>query len=376
MTLPVASVAAAGKGKAAFYWPTEGWRTTSPEEQGMDSSQLADVMNEFRNREVHSMVIIRNGYLVAEAYNENNQIDTPQDTRSVTKGITSALTGIALAEQKLKSIDQRLSDFFPELAKVPLKFEIAIKHLLYMASGLEWPDEHEQSSQEMMYSADWIQTILDKPAANKPGTQFNYSNGDAHLLSAVVQKATGESLFEYAKSRLFAPLGITRVNWNHDPQGYSIGSWALALTARDMAKIGLLYMKEGEWDGRQVIPKRWIKETLTPRIVHRYKNGEQGGYGYYWWLKTLSRGRFDGDTKKYETFYAAGSGGRRIFVIPELKLIVALTAHTADVDMPEQVLQSVVRSIQSAHPLPENTEGMNKLNQAVLSFKEAAELVL
>ncbi|MBD0380869.1 serine hydrolase domain-containing protein [Paenibacillus sedimenti] len=357
------------KGKPGPYWPTEGWHTTTPEAQGMDSDQLADTIDIFRDRHVHSMVIIRNGYLVAEAYNADNEADKPQDTRSVTKGITSVLTGIALSEQKLKSVDQRLSEFFPELAKVPLKYEIAIKHLLYMTSGVEWPDEYGQSSQEMMYSANWVQTILDKPAANKPGTRFNYSNGDAHLMSAVLHKATGESLFDYAKKRLFTPLGITRTNWNHDPQGYSIGSWALALTARDMVKIGLLYMKEGEWDGQQIIPKRWIQETLTKRIIHNYKNGEQGGYGYYWWLKTISRGRFDGDTKKYEMFYAAGSGGRRIFVVPELKLIVAMTAHSSDVDMPEQLLQSVVRSIRSAHPLPENTDACERLHQAVLTFK-------
>jgi CubicO group peptidase (beta-lactamase class C family) len=329
------------------YWPTEGWRTATPDSQGMDSAVIADTFEAFRNRNVHSIVIIRNGYLIAETYNESTDTGTLQDVRSVTKSITSALTGIALSEQTLKSIDQKLAEFFPELANEPLKSEIMIKHLLYMTSGLEWNNENDQSSKDMMYSSNWIQNILEHPSLNKPGTKFNYSNGDAHLLSAVLQKATGESMYDYAKSRLFAPLGIMNVNWNHDPQGYSIGSWALGITLRDMAKIGLLYLKEGIWDGTTIIPKEWIRASLTKRVSHNYHDGRQGGYGYFWWLKPLVQGLLENGTKQYNTFYAAGSGGPRIFVVPELQLILAATATSSDSEMPEQLLNRVVQAIRS-----------------------------
>jgi CubicO group peptidase (beta-lactamase class C family) len=338
------------------YWPTEGWRTATPESQGMDSAVIADTFEAFRNRNVHSIVIIRNGYLIAETYNESTDTGTLQDVRSVTKSIASALTGIALSEHKFKSIDQKLAEFFPELANVPLKSEIMIKHLLYMTSGLEWNNEDDQSSKDMMYSSDWIQNILEHSSLNKPGAIFNYSNGDAHLLSAVLQKATGESLYDYAKSRLFAPLGIMNVNWNHDPQGYSIGSWAVGITLRDMAKIGLLYLKEGIWDGKTIIPKEWIRESLTKRVWLNYSDGRQGGYGYFWWLKPLAQGLLENGTKQYDTFYAAGSGGPRIFVVPELQLILAATATSSDPEMPEQLLNRVVRAIRSDRSVAVNTE--------------------
>jgi CubicO group peptidase (beta-lactamase class C family) len=359
----------AAAAETARYWPTKGWRTTTPEAQGMDSAAIADTIEAFRDRHVHSMVIVRNGYLVAEAYNESTDADTPQNMYSVTKSITSALAGIALYERKLESIDRRLAEFFPELANDPLKSGIMIKHLLYMTSGLEWNNESDQSSKDMMYSADWIRHILERPSVHKPGEKYNYSNGDAHLLSAVLQKATGESLLDYAKPRLFAPLGITNVIWNCDPQGYSIGAWAMALTVRDMAKLGLLYLKEGEWDGATIIPKSWIRESLTKRVWLNYGDGRQGGYGYYWWLKPLPQGLIAGSTKEYDTFYAAGSWGQRIFVVPELQLIVAATANSADVDMPEQLLNRVVQAVRSDRSLAENSDATRRLNQAIQSFK-------
>lgn len=354
-------------------WPTQGWKTSTPEVQGMNSAVLAKMLEVFRDQQVHSVAVIRNGHLVAEAYNEGTQADLPQDVKSVTKSVTSALIGIALSERKLISLDQRLAAFFPELESDPLKSKIMIKHLLNMTSGLTWNNENEQSSTEMMYSSDWVQNILERPAKNQPGAVFNYSNGDAHLLSAVLQKVTGESMFDYAKSRLFEPLGITDVNWNHDPGGCTIGAWALALTLRDMAKIGYLYLKEGQWEDKTIIPKSWIRESVTKRVFLNYSNGTQGGYGYYWWSKPLAQGLVRGSKKQHEVFYASGSGGRRIFVVPDLQLVVAATAHSADVDMPEQLLNHVVGAIRSDKPIQENSDASAGLGQAIGAFKMGLE---
>jgi CubicO group peptidase (beta-lactamase class C family) len=357
-------------GAGTDYWPTAGWKTVTPEAQGIDSASLAHTLDAFRSRDVHSLVVVRNGYLVAEAYNYDVAVpETPQAIFSITKSVTSALAGIALAEQKLKSIDVRVAEFFPEIADDPLKSEITVRHLLSMTSGLDWNDEADQSSSGMMYAPDWIQYVLNRPAQHQPGTKFNYSNGDAHLLAAVLHKAIGQSLFEYATPRLFVPLGITNVKWNEDPQGYTIGAWAMALTTRDMAKLGMLFAKDGEWDGATIIPKAWVKDTLTKRVWLNYADGRQGGYGYMWWLKPLSQGVIAGDTKQYETFYAAGSWGQRIFVVPELHLIIAATAYSADVDMPEQLLNSVVQAVRSDRPLAESPEAVSRLEQAVQSFK-------
>jgi CubicO group peptidase (beta-lactamase class C family) len=354
-------------------WPTQGWKTSTPEAQGMNSAALAKMLEVFRDQQVHSVAVIRNGHLVAEAYNENSQADLPQDVKSVTKSVTSALIGIALSERKLISLDQRLVAFFPELESDPLKSKIMLKHLLNMTSGLAWDNTNEQSSTEMMYSSDWVQNVLERPAKNQPGAVFNYSNGDAHLLSAVLQKVTGESMFDYAKSRLFEPLGITAVNWNHDPQGCTIGAWALAITLRDMAKIGYLYLKEGQWEDKTIIPKSWIRESVTKRVFLNYSNGTQGGYGYYWWSKPLTQGLVRGSKKQHEVFYASGSGGRRIFVVPDLQLVVAATAHSADVDMPENLLNHVVQAIRSDKPIQENSDAFAGLGQAIEAFKMGVE---
>ncbi|NOU84466.1 serine hydrolase [Paenibacillus sp. LMG 31460] len=354
-------------------WPTQGWKTSTPEAQGMNSAALAKMLEVFRDQQVHSVAVIRNGHLVAEAYNENSQADLPQDVKSVTKSVTSALIGIALSERKLISLDQRLATFFPELESDPLKSKIMLKHLLNMTSGLAWDNTNEQSSTEMMYSSDWVQNVLERPAKNQPGTVFNYSNGDAHLLSAVLQKVTGESMFDYAKSRLFEPLGITDVNWNHDPGGCTIGAWAMALTLRDMAKIGYLYLKEGQWEDKTIMPKSWIKESVTKRIFLNYSNGTQGGYGYYWWSKPLVQGLVRGSKKQHEVFYASGSGGRRIFVVPDLQLVVVATAHSADVDMPENLLNQVVQAIRSDKPIQENSDAFDGLGQAIEAFKMGLE---
>jgi CubicO group peptidase (beta-lactamase class C family) len=336
----------------------------------MDSAAIARALDAFRSREVHSLAVIRSGYMVAEAYNDDvAAAEKPQSIFSITKSVTSALTGIALAEQKLRSIDQRVAEFFPEIADDPLKSEMTVRHLLSMTSGLEWNDEGDQASSGMMYSTDWIQYVLDRPAVHKPGTKYNYSNGDAHLLAAVLHKAVGQSLFEYATPRLFAPLGITNVRWNADPQGYTIGAWAMALTTRDMAKLGLLYAKDGEWDGTEIVPKTWVKDSLTKRVWLNYADGRQGGYGYMWWLKPLAQGVLAGDTKQYDTFCAAGSWGQRIYIVPELQLLLAVTSYSADVDMPEQLLNSIVQAIRSDRPLAANPAAVSQLKQAVQSFK-------
>lgn len=349
-------------------WPTHGWPTSTPEAQGLYSATLAKTFDVFHDHGVHSIAVIRNGVWVADACKEGIQSGILQDMKSVTKSVTSALIGIALAEGKLKTIEQRLATFYPELENDPLKSKIQLKHLLSMTSGLSWNNDQEESSTEMMHAPDWVAYILNRPAQHEPGVVFNYSNGDAHLLSAVIEKVTGMSMFDYAKSRLFEPLGITNVNWNHDHQGITIGAWALALSLEDMAKLGLLYLNEGQWEGKSIIPQSWIRTSFMKRITLNYSNGTQGSYGYYWWTKSLAKGLNKGSRKEMDIFYASGSGGRRIFGIPELKMIVALTANTGDVDMPESLLHHVVQAVRSNKQLSENPAAFEQLQQSIQRF--------
>lgn len=354
--------------RPSAQWPTHGWPTSTPEAQGLYSATLAKTFDVFLDHGVHSIAVIRNGVWVADACKEGIEPSILQDMKSVTKGVTSALIGIALNEGMLKSPDQRLAAFFPELENDPIKSKIQLKHLLSMTSGLSWDNDQEQSSNEMMHAPDWVAYILNRPAQYEPGAVFNYSNGDAHLLSAVISKVTGMTMFDYAKSRLFEPLGITNVNWNHDHQGITIGAWALALSLADMAKLGSLYLNNGQWEGKSIIPQSWIRTSFMKRVTLNYSNGTQGSYGYYWWTKSLAKGLNKGSRKELDIFYASGSGGRRIFGIPELKMIVALTANSGDVDMPESLLHHVLQAVRSNKPLAENPTAVEQLQQAIQRF--------
>lgn len=354
---------------APDYFPTAGWRTTTPEAQGIDSETLAEALGAYKDHNLHSLVVVRNGYLVAEAYNKDYTADKLQELHSATKSVTSALTGIALSEKKLSGLETKASQFFPELASDPKKANMRVGHLLYMASGLDWNNENEQASLELMDSPDWLRYILSKPARSEPGTVFHYSNGDAHLMSGILQKATGQTLLDYAKPRLFEPLGITNTDWKKDPQGYSIGAWALSLTARDMAKVGLLYLNKGVWDGKPVLPPGWVDSSWEQNATQKFNDGTVGGYGYFWWTKPLAPDAA-GAQWKQDVYFAAGSGGQRIYIVPGMKLIVAVTANNdSEAIMPEQLLLSVAKAVKSDKALPDSAEAEAKWNQAVQAFK-------
>lgn len=355
------------------YEPTEGWRTTSPEAQGMDSTRVAAAIDALRGHNVRSLVVVRNGYVVAEAYSRDVDADAPQDLRSVTKSVVSAAVGIALAERKLSGLDRRVAEFFPELASDPVKSEITVNHLLFMGSGLEWDNDGDRESHRMTRSPDWVRYVLERPSRAKPGTSFHYSNGDAHLLSAVLQKATGMTLYEYASSRLFEPLGIRNALWMSDPQGYTIGAWSLAMPTRDLAKIGLMYLSGGYWGSKPLLPSSWVEHSLRRYVVHRYKDGAEGGYGYFWWLLPYAAGSPDARWKQ-GAFYAAGSSGQRLYVVPRLRLIVAMTANNAvEADMPDRLLAQIVQAVRSDKPMAEQPASAAVLSGSIGRFKTETE---
>ncbi|MCZ8523079.1 MULTISPECIES: serine hydrolase domain-containing protein [Paenibacillus] len=359
--------------KLPDYWPTAGWRTSSPEAQGMHSEGIAAAIEAYQHQNLHSVAIVRNGYMVTEAYNSVTQPDVPQDLRSVTKSFTSALTGIALHENKVTSLEEKLSSYLPQAADGSTKAEIQLGHLLYMASGLDWDNNGEKSTKEMSESPDWIAYILNTPSRSKPGTVFHYSNGDAHLMSAVLQKATGQTLFDYAKPHLFEPMGINGAQWKQDPQGHSIGAWSIQMTTRDMAKFGYLYLHKGLWDGAQLLPTSWVEESWKERVPQKYSDGTQGAYGYYWWMKPLAP-EGEGELARYKAYYAAGSEGQRIFVVPGMDLIVAVTAYnTLNEDMPLGLLTEIVKAVDTKSSLPANEAATTRLQETVQVFKSVKD---
>jgi CubicO group peptidase (beta-lactamase class C family) len=342
------------------YWPTDGWRTSTPEEQGINSEMLADMLSTIRegDYDIDSVSVVRNGYLVLDAYIHPFRIGSRHVIRSCTKSIVSALVGIAIADGYIEGLDQPVVDFFPERAVANLddnKKAMTVEHLLTMTSGLNCQDSYLcgwRGLLRMRQSEDWVQFVLDLPTAEEPGTRFEYCNGASFLLSAIIQESTGVSALALAEEHLFGPLGISDVHWPSNPQGISIGYSELSMKPHDMAKIGHLYLNEGLWDGEEVVPSAWVKASTRKHVSATL----QDGYGYQWWVDPSG------------VYMALGYGGQFILVVPEKDMVVVFTSELDEEDfyVPQGLLEDyIIPSAQSSTPLPENPEGTAMLEALV-----------
>jgi CubicO group peptidase (beta-lactamase class C family) len=303
------------------YWPTGGWRECPPEDQGLDPVRIAAAQAYLNEHVPHvdSLLIVRGGYLVYEY--DRRDPGTLRNVKSMTKSVTSALTGVAIQAGDLKDTGEKMGFLLPEVfATIPDrdKREITVRDLLTMRSGLEWA-EYGPSAVQMTASPDWVRYVLERPLIHAPGTQFNYSTGDTQVLSAALQNLTGMPLLDYADLYLFGPLGITRRRWPADPQGISVGGAELALTPRDMAKFGYLYLNGGVWEGDSIVPAAWVRESSQYYTLFEPETPddcETLGYGYLWWLRPQG---------PHESMIAVGYGGQFVYVIPDLDMVVVMT---------------------------------------------------
>jgi len=249
------------------------WQTSSPEAQGMSARELADLVSFGISNGMDSVLVTRHGKIVAEAYYAPFAPGLRHRVNSTTKSVIGNLVAIALKEGLIKSLDQPVLDFFPERQFANTderKKAITLRHLLDMTSGLDW-DEPLSSMRfpsvvEMERSPDWVQFILDRPMSREPGAAFDYNSGGPHLLSAILSKVTGRSALDYAREKLFKPLGIEDVQWRADPQGVSTGGFGLYLLPRDMAKLGTLWLHDGIWDGQRLLPPGWIDAARHAKV--------------------------------------------------------------------------------------------------------------
>jgi len=347
------------------YWPTHGWRSSTPEAQGMDSEKLALAFDYVRLHQipVHSLLIVRNGYVVLDAYFIPFQAGQVHDAASVTKSVTSTLIGIAIAEHKLSSVQQPVLSLFPERKfdnHDNRKDRITIEHLLSMTSGLDCHVDHgEITLREMMQSTDWVQFMLDRPIVAEPGSKFEYCSGGMHLLSGIISQTTGSSALEFARRELFQPLGIEDVIWPSDPQGVSRGWGDLHLRPRDMAKIGYLWLSQGRWESRQIVPTDWMRAATQE---HSHPNFGSGEYGYGFWVYP------ERNLRQYE---ALGRGGQRINVTPARNIIVVFTGGEFE---PGDIGKFIGDSIKSNPRLPENQAGATRLAAAVSAAARPPEV--
>jgi CubicO group peptidase (beta-lactamase class C family) len=326
----------------ASVWPTHGWRTAAPSEEGMDPKGLA-VIDDDTGRvypALRSVLVVRHGVLVFERYYHGATPATYFNVFSVTKSVTAALVGIALGEHTLGGLDQPigrlLARHLPPRPDPRIR-AVTLEQVLTMTAGLP-ADPTDGAPPSLVRAGDWVQFVLGRHPATKPGSRFAYSSDGSHLLSAIVADATGQPTLRYAQAKLFAPLGIASDDpfeplfaprnaaayqragfaWPTDPQGYHLGYGFLKLTARDLAKLGYLYLKGGTWEGRQVVPAAYVRASTQTQVPTGGTFGPFTGYGYQWWTTT---------EQGHHAFAAVGLGGQLIEVIPDLDLVVVLTSE-------------------------------------------------
>jgi len=342
---------------APAYWPTDGWKTATPESQGFDSLKLAEMLRFIRDRNIrlHSMQIVRNGWLVLDArFYPFSSVGPLHDLASATKSVTSALVGIAVDKGQIQHIDQPLLSFFPgyKIGESDRgKEQIRLRDLVSMSSGLDCgfsPGEPELF--RMLQSGNFIQSALDLHMVHKPGEKWAYCSGNMHLLSGVITKTTGESALAFARKHLFHPLGKEQIEWPSDPQGITHGWGDLQLSPHDMARIGYLYLNQGVWNGRRVISSSWVRESTKTRF--HLPSGE--GYGYGWWTAP--------ESPLGEIYNASGRGGQKIYIVPGKQLVLVLTGNGYDLTL---IQQHLIDAIPTARRLPENATAHRQLREQI-----------
>jgi CubicO group peptidase (beta-lactamase class C family) len=323
------------------------WKVGNADSVGVDSKQLADLTSEIRawpELGVHAIVIERDGKLIFEEYFRGydeqwgKPLDlgtmtsqTKHDLRSVTKSVISALVGIALGEGAIRSLEQPIIEYFPEYPELntPERRQVTLAHALSMTSGFEWNEDIPYSdprNDEIRMTRDPhpLRFALTRKFVSEPGSNFNYNGGLTQVMAAVLVRATKSTLQDYARTRLFEPLGITDVEWMGELAGMPAAASGLRLRARDLAKFGSLYLHSGKWNGKQVIPTEWVERSTKRHFRFRREGTSEAGesgYSYFWWYNCRPT-----ESGLIETRTAVGNGQQRIFVMPGLNMVVTIFA--------------------------------------------------
>jgi CubicO group peptidase (beta-lactamase class C family) len=295
----------------------DGWVVSTPQNENMNSSFLEQafqlVYREDRFVLATSLIVVRNGRLVAEAYpRDPADIGRMQNIQSMTKSFTSILTGIALEKGLLDSLKEPLTDIYPEhFVDHPDKSDITLEDALMMRTGIDFNDGDD--THDLYHgSGSSVEYVLSLPKAYAAGVVFHYNDGAPQLVSAAIQRRYGAPLASLADASLFAPLRITEWKWEAAKDGVTFGAFSLYLKPRDAAKFGQLLLNNGAWEGHQLVDSVWIARASQP-LVNSSSNG--ASYGYYFWVYPA-----------YPAYSAIGHGGQRVFVMPSKNLVIVYTA--------------------------------------------------
>lgn len=298
---------------------------STPEAEGVSSESILKFLDAAAksDHEFHSLMILRHGKVVAEGWWNPYKPDLKHTMYSCSKSFAATAVGFAVAEKKL-SVEDKVISFFPDEtpANVSQNLDkLKIKHLLSMSVGQSF-----DATGPVVLTNDWVRTFLNIPIVHEPGTKFLYNSAATYMLSAIVQKVTGEKIFDYLTPRLFKPLGITGVDWEVDPKGINVGGWGLRLKTEDMAKFGQLFLQNGMWQGKQILPTAWIEEASTMKIMQdpgatqarKDSSDWLQGYAYQMWRS------------RHNSYRGDGAFGQYILVLPEKDAVIAITSETGN----------------------------------------------
>jgi CubicO group peptidase (beta-lactamase class C family) len=332
----------------------DGWETADLAAALLDAKPIQDLLERIRNntyKNIHGVLLVQNGKLVVEEYFPGQQEDGKQqaftrdtlhEIHSATKSINSILIGIAIDQKLIRSVDEKISTFFPEYGDIfadGKRDAICLKHLLSMTAGLSW-DEWTNSYTDvrndhvaMNRSNDPVRYALERPVVAAPGTKFAYSSGVSIVLGEIIYKVSGLRADKFAERHLFAPLGISEYSWLRYPNGVVQTGGGLSLRPRDMAKIGYLVLQGGRWQEKQIVSERWLEESLK-------QHAPDAAYGYQWWLGQLQAG-----DRKVAVGGAQGRGGQFILVMPSVQMAAVFTGWNDGNGLGEQPFDMLRRFI-------------------------------
>jgi CubicO group peptidase (beta-lactamase class C family) len=318
----------------------DGWQAATPQSTGLDAQRLCKAIEWLDGTpaaNVHSVVVVRRGSVVFEHYRKGpderwgapagdvaHGPDVKHDLRSISKSVTALLVGIAVDRKLIPSVDEPAFKYFPEYTELqtPAKERILIRHLLSMSAGLAWDEnipytDPANSEIRMIRASDPYRYVWEQPVETAPGEIYNYSGGTTALLGRIVEKVSGQRLEAFARTALFEPLGITDFEWVIMPNGETAAASGVRLKPRDMAKLGQLFLTQGQWNGRQIVSPAWLRDSAAAHVM----GYDLHFYGYQWWLGRSLVGQVE--TKWIAGF---GLGGQRLFIVPDLDLVVVVTA--------------------------------------------------
>lgn len=357
--------AAQSDGAGAYSWPGKEWAISTPEAEGLNPEPISRFIAELRAEKyglVDHFVLIRNGRIVADetfardyaelvaevdpkdlispnAPYDQYDYDNPNlhpfyngtqlhSLQSVTKSVTSAALGVALDDGLIESTSVPAMPFFKDYTfdqSDPRKGRMTLDDLLTMRSGIDWKTEggyaEGHSTVTMENSAKWIQFILDQPMDEEPGAVYEYNDGASVLIGKILREATGKRADEWARRKLFAPIGIDEFHWKITPDGEADTEGGLYLSAHDLARVGYLFLRGGEWNGTRVLSQDWVERSVKPIVADTGTGDPSYGYGYQWWAPDQAQGRS-------LVYTGLGYGGQYLLVFPEHDLVAVVMGWT------------------------------------------------